>query len=105
MELVDKNKITFEPIEIYNIDEHKHEITGMALFKDIEKIPIIKAIPLDEIKQAREKLQKILVGNNWEYLSFTPNSPKRYLKYQCDVMLEYMQVLEERARKENIDLD
>ena len=52
MELVDKNKITFEPIEIYNIDEHKHEITGMALFKDIEKIPIIKAIPLDEIKQA-----------------------------------------------------
>ena len=56
MELVDKNKITFEPIEIYNIDEHKHEITGMALFKDIEKIPIIKAIPLDEIKQAREKI-------------------------------------------------
>ena len=56
MELVDKNKITFEPIEIYNIDESKHEITGMALFKDIEKIPIIKAIPLDEIKQAREKI-------------------------------------------------
>ena len=56
MELVDKNKITFEPIKIYNIDEHKHEITGMALFKDIEKIPIIKAIPLDEIKQAREKI-------------------------------------------------
>ena len=56
MELVDKNKITFEPIEIYNIDESKHEITRMALFKDIEKIPIIKAIPLDEIKQAREKI-------------------------------------------------
>ena len=58
-----------------------------------------------QVKIRREKLQKILVGNNWEYLSFTPNSPKRYLKYQCDVMLEYMQVLEERARKENIDLD
>ena len=56
MELIDKNKITFEPIEIYNIDEQKHEITGMALFKDVEKIPIIKAIPLDEIKQARERI-------------------------------------------------
>jgi len=32
MELIDKNKITFEPIEIYNIDEHKHEITGIALY-------------------------------------------------------------------------
>ena len=58
-----------------------------------------------QVKIRKEKLQKILVGNNCEYLSFTPNSPNRYLKYQCDVMLEYMQVLEERARKENIDLD
>ena len=58
-----------------------------------------------QVKIRREKLQKILVGNNWEYLSFTPNSPKRYLKYQCDVMLEYMQVLEERAEKEDIKLD
>ena len=56
MELIDKSKITFEPIEIYNIDEHKHEITGMALFKDVEKIPTIKAIPLDEIKQIRERI-------------------------------------------------
>ena len=45
-----------------------------------------------QVKIRREKLQKPLLGNNWEYLSFTPNSPKRYLKYQCDVMLEYMQV-------------
>lgn len=59
MELIDKNKITFEPIEIYNIDEHKHEITGMALFKDIEKIPIIKAIPLDKVKKARETIENL----------------------------------------------
>lgn len=56
MELIDKNKITFEPIEIYNIDEHKHEITGIALFKDVEKIPIIKAIPLDKVEKAREEI-------------------------------------------------
>lgn len=58
-ELIDKNKITFEPIEIYNIDEHKHEITGMALFKDVEKIPIIKAIPLDEVKKAKEEIENL----------------------------------------------
>lgn len=58
-ELIDRNKITFEPIEIYNIDEHKHEITGMALFKDVEKIPTIKAIPLDEVKRVIEKIQKL----------------------------------------------
>lgn len=59
MELIDKNKITFEPIEIYNIDESKHEITGMALFKDVEKIPIIKAIPLDKVKKARKEIENL----------------------------------------------
>lgn len=59
MELIDRNKITFEPIEIYNMDEHKHEITGMALFKDVEKIPIIKAIPLNEVKKAREEIENL----------------------------------------------
>lgn len=59
MELIDRNKITFEPIEIYNIDEHKHEITGMALFKDVEKIPIIKAIPLEKVKKAREEIENL----------------------------------------------
>ena len=55
-----------------------------------------------QVKIRKEKLQKIL--NNWKNLSFTPNSPKRYLKYQRDVLLEYMQILEMRAIKENIDL-
>lgn len=59
MELIDKNEITFEPIEIYNIDEHKHEITGMALFKDVEKIPIIKAIPLDKVKKAIKEIENL----------------------------------------------
>lgn len=59
MKLIDRNKITFEPIEIYNMDEHKHEITGMALFKDVEKIPIIKAIPLNEVKKAREEIENL----------------------------------------------
>ena len=56
-----------------------------------------------QVKIRKEKLQKTL--DNWEYLSFTPNSPKRYLKYQRDIMLEYMKVLEERAEKEDIKLD
>ena len=56
-----------------------------------------------QVKIRKEKLQKTL--DNWEHLSFTPTSPKRYLKYQFDVMLEYMKVLEERAEKEDIKLD
>ena len=56
-----------------------------------------------QVKIRKEKLQKML--NNWEHLSFIPNSPKRYFKYQLDVMVEYMQVLEQRAEKENIELD
>lgn len=59
MELIDKNKITFEPIEIYNIDENKHEITGMALFKDVEKIPIIKAIPLNKVRKTIEEIENL----------------------------------------------
>ena len=47
-----------------------------------------------QVKIRREKLQKI-----------APNSPKRYFKYLYDVMSEYMQVLEERAQKEDIKLD
>lgn len=59
MELIDRNKIEFSPIEIYNFDEHKHEVTGMALFKDIEKIPTVKAIPLDEVKKAKEEIENL----------------------------------------------
>lgn len=58
MELIDRNKIEFSPIEIYNFDEHKHEVTGMALFKDIEKIPTVKAIPLDEVKKNKRRNRK-----------------------------------------------
>lgn len=59
MELIDRNKIEFSPIEIYNFDEHKHEVTGMALFKDIEKIPTVKAIPLDKVKKAKEEIENL----------------------------------------------
>lgn len=59
MELIDKNEIEFSPIEIYNFDEHKHEVTGMALFKDIEKIPTVKAIPLEKIKEFRNYITKV----------------------------------------------
>lgn len=50
-----------------------------------------------QAKIRKEKLQKIL--DDWEYLSFIPNSPKRYLKYQRDVMLEYMQVLKKGRKR------
>lgn len=59
IELIDRNKIEFSPIEIYNFDEHKHEVNGMALFKDIEKIPTVEAIPLDEVKKAREEIENL----------------------------------------------
>lgn len=59
MELIDKNKIDFKPIRIFNMDEHKHEVTGMALFKDIEKIPTVKAIPLEKIKEFRNYITKV----------------------------------------------
>lgn len=57
MELIDRNKIEFSPIRILDFDENKHKVTGMALFKDIEKIPTVKAIPLDKVKKAREIIE------------------------------------------------
>lgn len=59
MELIDKNEINFKPIRIFNMDEHEHEVTGMALFKDIEKIPTVKAIPLEKIKEFRNYITKV----------------------------------------------
>lgn len=59
MELIDKNEIEFSPIEIYNFDEHKHEVTGMALFKDIEKIPTVKTIPIEELEKAIEAMENV----------------------------------------------
>lgn len=32
----------------------------MALFKDIKKITTIKAIPLDEVKKAREEIKNLI---------------------------------------------
>lgn len=55
-----------------------------------------------QIKIRKEKLQKTL--DNWGHLSFNSDSPKRYLKFQYDIMREYIKVLEQRAEKENIDL-
>lgn len=55
-----------------------------------------------QVKIRKEKLQKIL--DNWGHLSFNSDSPKRYLKFQCDIMREYIKVLEQRAEKENINL-
>lgn len=59
MELIDRNKIDFKPIRVLNMDEHKYEITGMALFKDIEKIPTVKAIPLARIKEFYNEIVNI----------------------------------------------
>lgn len=55
-----------------------------------------------QVKIRKEKLQKTL--DNWQHLSFSPDSPKRYLKFQYDIMREYIKILEQRAEKENIDL-
>lgn len=59
MELIDKNEINFKPIRIFNMDEHEHEVTGMALFKDIEKIPTVKAIPIEELEKAIEAMENV----------------------------------------------
>lgn len=95
MELIDKNKITFEPIEIYNIDEHKHEITGMALFKDVEKIPIIKAIPLDEIEQVRKEIDDLSRYYDNDLYSGNDNS-----MFKCDEVLEIIDELIKNYKRE-----
>lgn len=91
MELIDKNEINFKPIRIFNMDEHKHEVTGMALFKDIEKIPTVKAIPLDEVKKAREEIENL---TPWD---------EDTVEMYC--VLEILDKLIERAEKEDIKLD
>lgn len=91
MELIDKNEIEFSPIRIFNMDEHEHEVTGMALFKDIEKIPTVKAIPLDEVKKAREEIENL---TPWD---------EGTVEMYC--VLEILDKLIERAEKEDIKLD
>lgn len=59
MRLIDADKIDFKPIRLFNHDEHTYEINGMALFKDVEKIQTIKAIPIDDIKWAIEEIQEL----------------------------------------------
>jgi hypothetical protein len=88
MELIDKNKITFEPIELYNCDEHKHEVTGMALFKDIEKIPIVKAIQLDEIKRVRKEIDDLSRYYDNDIYSDNDDS-----MFKCDEVLEIIDKL------------
>jgi hypothetical protein len=88
MELIDKNKITFEPIRVLNFDEHKYEVTGMALFKDVEKIPIIKAIPLDEIKRVRKEIDDL--SRYYDNDLYTDNVDSMF---KCDEALEVIDKL------------
>jgi hypothetical protein len=55
MFLIDKNKITFEPMGIYNCNKQKLEITGIALLKDVEKIQPLKQYHLMKLNELEKK--------------------------------------------------
>ena len=57
-----------------------------------------------QVRNRVQKLKSMLI--KWEdgMLNFTPSCSKELLSHQCDVMIEYRDILEERAKIEGIDL-
>lgn len=51
-----------------------------------------------------EKLRSMLERLDAGTLTFTPDTPKDMLENQLTVMTEYLRILGERARIENVDL-
>lgn len=52
-----------------------------------------------------EKLHKIIREYCYGTLSFTPDSPIKLLREQCEAMLAYLAALEKRAKIEGVDLE
>ena len=59
-----------------------------------------------EYYQLEYRIEKLAnMVNNWDNLSFTPTCEKSWYKRQLYSMNEYLEVLQLRAKKENIDID
>jgi hypothetical protein len=56
MELIDKSKIDFVTIEPY---EYASEELEVVLKEDIERLPEVKAIPLEELEKAIEAMENM----------------------------------------------
>lgn len=56
MKLIDKSKIDFTIIEPY---EYASEEMEVVFKEDIEKLPEVQAIPLDEVKKAKEEIENL----------------------------------------------
>lgn len=52
-----------------------------------------------------EKLHKIIREYCYGTLPFTPDSPIKLLREQCEAMLAYLAALEKRAKIEGVDLE
>lgn len=56
----------------------------------------------EQLRIRRDKLQKMY--DNWDNLTFEPTCPKKTYKMQLLIMNGYLELLKERAEKENIKL-
>ena len=61
-------------------------------------------IEYEELANRAEKLHAILTKYDAGVLDFTPQTPIGVLRAQLSVMCAYMEILEERAEFEGIDL-
>lgn len=61
-------------------------------------------IEYEELADRAEKLHAILTKYDAGVLDFTPQTPIGVLRAQLSVMCAYMEILEERAEFEGIDL-
>jgi hypothetical protein len=61
-------------------------------------------IEYEELADRAEKLQAILDKYDAEELDFTPQTPIGVLRAQLSIMCAYMEILEERAEFESVDL-
>lgn len=58
-----------------------------------------------QVETRANKLLYMLEGLEEGKLDFTPRCPKQLLDKQASVMVDYLQILQQRAELENIKLD
>lgn len=92
MELIDKSKIDFTTIEPY---EYSNETMKIAFKEDIEELPIVKAISIDRLKEARKEIDDL-----WRYYDndfYTDNIDPMF---KCEEVLEIIDKLIESEDKQ-----
>ena len=92
-------KETDDEKESTSICKELKDTVGYMLSNDYKERFIAE---YEQLRIRRDKLQKMY--DNWDNLTFEPVCPKKTYKMQLLIMNGYLEILKERAEKENIKL-